>query len=316
MVLAQLEVAPYAASHDMLPIDLVVLPVAQYAGALLQDEDTEWGAYDGRLKLGGLKITLDGSPQGKTAFLTALYLTPVPGCEKHCLGTPQMSQEKLEAAVRDAYTDGIQLYVHCNGDGAIDMLISAHTSVLKTLGERLPYSDRRTVVVHSQIMRPDQVEAYSELGLVPSFFTNHSYYWGDVHLANLGAEVAAYTSPMRAAMDKGIRATNHTDYTVTAIDPLFTVWSAVNRVSRNGEIIGPKQRISAYEALQAVTINAAHQYFEEHSKGSLAVGKRADLVVLDRNPLKVDGADLRDIRVLLTLKDGEEVYRSSFEDGF
>ena len=102
MVLAQLEVAPYAASHDMLPIDLVVLPVAQYAGALLQDEDTEWGAYDGRLKLGGLKITLDGSPQGKTAFLTALYLTPVPGCEKNCLGTPQMSQEKVEAVVRDA----------------------------------------------------------------------------------------------------------------------------------------------------------------------------------------------------------------------
>lgn len=309
LVPAQLEVARYAASRDMLPIDLVVLPVAQYADALLQDEDTGWGAYDGRLKLGGLKITLDGSPQGKTAFLSAPYLTPVPGCDKDCLGTPQMSLEEVDAAMRDAYTDGIQLYAHCNGDGAIDMLIAAHTGVVKAMDEPLRAADRRTVVVHSQIMRPDQVEAYARLGLIPTFFTNHTYFWGDVHLENLGLERASFTSPMRAALDKGIRATNHTDFTVTAIDPLFTVWSAVNRVSRNGEIIGPEQRIGAYEALKAITIDAAYQYFEEDSKGSLEVGKRADLVVLDRNPLQVDVTDIRDIRVLVTLKDGEEVYR-------
>ena len=307
----QVEVLRYASTHDMLPIDLVALPLANSSGQLLEDESTQWGVYDGNLKFGGLKISLDGSPQGKTAFLSEPYLTPVPGCDKDCLGTPLMPAENFEEILRAAYTAGIQAYVHANGDGAIDMLIAGHTNVLHSLGESPLELDRRTVVVHSQIMRPDQIDSYANLGLVPTFFTNHSFYWGDVHQKNLGVERAAYTSPMRAAFDKGIKATNHTDLPVTSIDPLFTVWSAVNRVSRSGVVIGPQQRISAYEAIQAITINGAYEYFEEDSKGSLEVGKRADLVMLDLNPLKVDAADIKDIKVLLTVKDGKAVYRNS-----
>ena len=305
----QVEVLHYASAHDMLPIDLVALPLAISSAELLGDDSTQWGVYDGRLKLGGLKISLDGSPQGKTAFLSKHYDTPVPGCDIDCLGTPLMPAEKFEEILRAAYTAGVQAFVHANGDGAIDMLISGHTSVLNSLGESPRELDRRTIVIHSQIMRPDQIDSYANLGLIPTFFTNHSFYWGDVHQTNLGGERAAYTSPMRAAFDKGIKATNHTDLPVTSIDPLFTVWSAVNRVSRSGVVIGPQQRISAYEALQAITINGAHQYFEENSKGSLEVGKRADLVMLDRNPLKVDAADIKDIEVLLTVKDGETIYK-------
>ena len=307
----QIEILRYSASRDMLPIDLVALPLAISSGQMLEDGSTQWGVYDGNLKFGGLKISLDGSPQGKTAFLSKHYLTPVPGCDKDCLGTPLMPPEDFEEILRAAYTAGIQAYVHANGDGAIDMLIAGHTKVLNSLGESPLELDRRTVAIHSQIMRPDQIDSYANLGLVPTFFTNHSFYWGDVHQKNLGIERAAYTSPMRAAFDKGIKATNHTDLPVTSIDPLFTVWSAVNRLSRSGVVIGPQQRISAYEAIQAITINGAYQYFEEESKGSLEVGKRADLVMLDRNPLKVDTADIKDIEVLLTVKDGEAVYRNS-----
>jgi hypothetical protein len=311
MLPGQLAAMRYAAANDMLPIDLVAIPFYRFAEGILADPGVKWGVYEGRLKLGGLKLTLDGSPQGKTAFLTKPYLTPVPGCDRDCRSAPTMSQEAVDAACLRAYRAGIQVYAHCNGDGAIDMMIRAHERGLDVLGQRRSGKNRRTVVVHSQIMRPDQIDAYARTGLLPTFFTNHTYYWGDTHAANLGSDRADFISPMRAAIDRGILPTNHSDCPVTAVDPLFTVWSAVNRVSRSGAVIGAAQRITPYEALQAITANAARQYFEEERKGTLAEGKLADLVVLDGNPLKVRAADIKGLAVLATYKEGREVYSRS-----
>ena len=178
------------------------------------------------------------------------------------------------------------MYAHCNGDAAIDLMLAGHEYALAQLEEAAGEKDRRTVIVHSQIMRPEQLDAYAKYRIVPSFFTNHTFFWGDVHIANLGEERASFISPMRSALDKGLRAANHTDYNVTPIDQMFTVWTAVNRTTRSGRVLGPEERITPYEALQAITINGAYMLFEEGDKGSLEPGKLADLVILDRNPMQ------------------------------
>ena len=127
-------------------------------------------------------------------------------------------------------------------------------------------------------------------------------------MRNLGEERAFFMSPLRSAIARGLHFTNHSDYAVTPLDPMFMLWTATERSSRSGVVIGPDERITVAEALRAITIDAAYQYFEEDSKGSIEVGKLADFVVLDRNPLDASGEDLRSIRVRETIKAGETVY--------
>ena len=167
------------------------------------------------------------------------------------------------------YDLGLPLNVHGNGDAAIDVLIKAHEFAAAGSLDK----DRRTTVIHSQFVRLDQLDKYVQYKFIPSFFTEHAFYFGDAHLRQLGKERTYFLSPMRTAIDKGLRPTNHTDYNVTPIDQMFVVWTAVNRVSRSGEVIGPDQRITPLEALKAITINAAYQYFEENSKGSIETGQ-------------------------------------------
>jgi len=145
--------------------------------------------------------------------------------------------------------------------------------------------------------------------MTPSFYTEHTFYFADTHVLNRGEAQASFISPMRAAIDKGLRPTNHTDFVVAPLDQMFVMWTAVNRVSRTGAVIGPDQRITPLEALKAITINAAFQYSEEASKGSIEAGKNADFVILDKNPLTVDPMAIKDIQVLETIKDGKTIYR-------
>jgi predicted amidohydrolase YtcJ len=134
------------------------------------------------------------------------------------------------------------------------------------------------------------------------------YFWGDVHAANLGRARADYLSPLGSALAAGIRATNHTDEPVTPIDPLFLLWTSVNRVSRSGVLLGADERVTPYQGLRALTTNGAYEYFEEASKGTIEAGKLADLVILDRNPLTVAPMAIKDITVMETIKRGRTVY--------
>ncbi len=297
-----------AADKGLLKIDVEALPAYLIADQLVGTGKITWGQRKNGLKWTGLKLATDGSPQGKTAYLTKPYLTPVPGCKTDCRGFPNIPQDELNRLFVLAYKNGVQIYSHCNGDASVDMMIAAHRNAEKTLGK--VDTNRRTVIIHSQIMRPDQMASYKALGLLPSFFTNHVYYWGDVHLANLGPERAAYISPLASAFKSGVKATNHTDSIVTPLDPMFLVWTAVNRVTRGGKVLGPDERVTPYQALQALTVNGAYTYFDEASKGSLEVGKTADLVILDRNPLKVEPNAIRDIKVVETVKTGKSVYQA------
>ena len=197
----------------------------------------------------------------------------------------------------------MQTYTHANGDAAIDMVLAAHEAAGAPQG-------RRPVIIHSQFVRPEQLNSYARIGAVPSFFTNHAFFWGDVHVKNLGLARASFLSPLRSAIARGLHFTNHSDYAVTPLDPMFILWTASERTSRSGAVIGPDERVTVAEALRAITIDAAYQYFEEASKGSIEPGKLADFVILDRNPLNATGQALRSIRVLETIKEGETVYKA------
>jgi len=292
-----------AADLGLLYLDLVALPLwtdlQQFSALDLTDT-----AYHGRLRFGGVKCIADGSPQGKTAYWTKPLLTGGPNGEKDWRGEPTLPYAELAATIQQLVDKKIRVYAHANGDAAIDMVIEA----LSAAGVRAD-QDRRDVVVHSQFVRPDQLDAYKRLGVTPSFFTNHTFYWGDVHVANTGAARAFFISPLAAAVERGIRFSNHTDYTITPLDPMMTIWSAVTRQSRSGAIIGPDQRVDATTALRAITLDAAWQYHEEKTKGSIEVGKLADLVIFDRNPLKIPPDGLRQIRVVETIKEGQTVFR-------
>ncbi len=303
-----LQLLKKAAERKALFIDIETLPSYGIIDKVLGNPDFKYGVLDNHLKLNGFKFVSDGSPQGKTAFFGKPYLTKVPGCDNiECKGFPVTTQEQFNAAVKKGFENNIQVFVHCNGDAAIDMYLTAIEAANRDL--KTTSTARRPVVIHSQFVRADQLDQYKKLGLVPSFFTNHTFFWGDVHVQNLGEDRAFYSSPLKSALKRDIPFTNHTDYGVTPVNHLFLLWSSVNRQSRSGKTIGPEERVTPIEGLRALTINGAYQYFEEKTKGSIEKGKLADLVVLSDNPLTIDPLKIKDIVVLETIKEGQTVFK-------
>jgi len=295
------------ADNGKLKIDLIALAGYSDLEKNLADTAIHFKTYKNGFKVQGTKIVADGSPQGKTAYFTKPFLTPVPGCSHDCRGLSSLSQEALNKLFKTAYAQNNQLFIHCNGDATIDMIIAAHEYACKELSQPLD-KDRRTIAIHSQFVRPDQLETYKKYRIEPSFFTNHAYFWGDVHVENLGKERAYFLSPIATADKLGLKYTNHSDATVTPINPLFTVWTAVNRISRTGKVIGEKEKATAYQGLKAITINAAYEFFDENLKGSLEVGKIADFVILDKNPLTANPMEIKNILVMETIKAGKSVF--------
>lgn len=296
-----------AAQAGKLKMDIEVLAGFLDLEAYFKNHFTEFGKSENRLRLTGVKVVSDGSPQGKTAYFSKPYLTKVPGCAHDCKGFPNLTAAQLGGIMKKCYEAGIQLYTHANGDGAIDLFLETHQSVLDSM-KQVP-EDMRNVVIHSQFVRPDQLELYQKHKIIPAYFTNHAFFWGDTHLRNLGEERAFFLSPMKTSMEMGIVCTNHTDFPVTPVDQLFLLGTAVNRIARSGTVIGEDQRLTPYEGLKAITINAAYQHKQEHLKGSIKVGKLADFVILADNPLSVAADKIKDILVLETIKEGETIYK-------
>jgi predicted amidohydrolase YtcJ len=301
----ELAIMQRAAAAGANLIDVIAYPFVTELDKILQASPVgTWGKYDNRLKIGGVKITIDGSPQGRTAAFTTPYLTGGPAGEKDWRGELAAPQDVINKAVKQVYDLGVPLNLHANGDAAIDAFLAAHEfAAAGDLGR-----DRHVTMIHAQFTRKDQLDKYAQYKIVPSFYTLHTYYFAEAHIANRGREQAAYISPVRDAIDKGLRITNHTDFVVAPLDQLFMLWTAVNRISRAGAEIGPGQRITPLEALKAQTINVAYQYGEQDAKGSLEVGKLADLVILDKNPLAVDPMAIKDIQVVETIKEGKTIY--------
>jgi predicted amidohydrolase YtcJ len=305
--LAQLQTIKRAADAGAHSIDVVAYPfITDVEKILAEFPVADWGKYNQRFKIGGVKITIDGSPQGRTAAFTTPYLTGGPGGEKNWKGELAAPQEIINRALKNVYGLGVPVTFHVNGDAAIDSLIKAHEFAA---ADDLT-KDRNVTAIHAQFTRKDQIPLYVKYKIRPSFYTLHTYYFAEAHIKNRGMAQAMYISPMRDAIDAGLRPTNHTDAVVAPLDQMFMLWSAVNRISRAGAEIGPDQRVTPLEGLKAMTIWAAEQYGEQASKGSLEVGKLADLVILDKNPLAVDTMAIKDIRVVETIKEGKTIHRA------
>ncbi len=287
-------------------IDVVAYPFMTDLGQIIPANPVSgWGRYDNHLKIGGVKITADGSPQGKTAFFTTPFLTGGPGGEKNWRGEPTMPQDDLNTLVKQVYDMNVPLNVHTNGDATIDMFLKAYEFARAGDFSR-PWN---VTTIHTQFMRKDHIEKFVKYKIRPSFYTLHTFYFATAHKNNRGPEQAAYISPMRDAIDAGLRPTNHSDFYVAPLDQMFMIWSAVNRESREGGILGPDQRITPIEALKTQTIWAAEQYDEQATRGSLEAGKIADLVILDKNPLAVEPMAIKDIKVIETIKEGKSIYK-------
>ena len=264
-------------------------------------------AYHNHFRIGGAKLNLDGSPQGKTAWLTKPYKVPPEGQQQDYRGYPAVTDQEAIDLVDKAFKNGWQILAHCNGDAAMDQYIKA----IRIATEKYGKADRRPVMIHAQTVREDQLDEMKELGIIPSFFGMHTYYWGDWHRDSvLGQERAARISPAVSALKRGMIYTQHHDAPVAMPNSIMILASQVNRTTRSGKVLGPEQRVSIKDALKSITINAAYQYFEEGHKGSLEQGKLADLVVLDKNPLKVEPTAIKDIKVLETIKEGISIYKA------
>lgn len=283
----------------LLKLDLVGFADAKEAQHLLPALAEHRCIYKDHFKLGGLKIFLDGSPQGRTAWMRLPYA----GSADYC-GYPTLTDEQAENFVRLAARENLQLLAHCNGDAAAAQYLRACSKIAQ---EGYDIRKIRPVLVHGQLLGPDQLPEAKRLGIIPSFFVAHVYHWGDVHIQNFGIERASHLSPAASALKCGVPFTFHQDTPVIEPDMMETIWCSVNRITKAGIRLNA-EAIPVMEALRAVTINAAYQYFEENEKGSIRPGKRADFVILDKNPLTVPPMELKNIRVLQTIKDDKTIY--------
>ena len=294
------------AAQQILKIDLALLPFAMTGiEAMLDNPAMAPGAHFGRVKLQGIKFTLDGSPQARTAFFTRDYALGSPDGQHPWHGQPVTTDAVFQTLARKVHERGWQIFVHANGDAAIDMAIRGFDA----LGIKAA-DDRRPIVIHSQFMRPDQIPAYARIGVGPSYFSNHTYYFADTHRRNFPNEVVDFISPFTASRAAGLIPSNHSDYPVTPLDTRAQLWSAMARTSRTGVVSGESQREDAWHALQALTTGPAWQVFEENQRGRIKPGLLADFVVLDRNPLTTPVDDIRAIRVLETVKEGKTIWRA------
>jgi predicted amidohydrolase YtcJ len=291
-----------AAKRGLLDIDFIGW--MDYTGRSELDRSFST-SYSNRYRLGGLKITLDGSPQGRTAWRTVPYLIPPDGQKADYKGYPAIPDTKqVEAYLEEAYTKGWPVKVHTNGDAAVDQLFEALKPVVAKHGVK----PGQVTLIHGQFIRPDQVQQLKPLGIFPSMFPMHTFYWGDWYQQIVGPEQAARISPMRSILNTGLHATSHTDAPVALPNLMQVVWATVNRTSRSGTIIGPDERVTPYEAMKMITLWGAEQFGEQDSKGSIKEGKLADLVVLSDNPVTMDPARINQVQVLETIKDGRTVW--------
>lgn len=292
-----------AASRGRLSLDVVAYPYVRDPAEI--ENLPRPGGYANGLRVGGAKLVLDGSPQGKTAWLTQPYVSPPAGWPDDYAGYPLLDDAIVDALVDGLFAQGWQVLAHCNGDRSGDQFLDAIDRATTRQGR----ADRRPVMIHAQTVRDDQLDRMARLDVLASFFVAHAFYWGDWHRdAVLGEERARRISPGASALARGIAFTLHNDSPVVPSDSWRLLWSAVTRTTRSGRTLGSDQRLDVATALRALTAAGAFQHFEEADKGTLAPGRRADLAVLSADPLALEPDALPAIEVLETVKDGRTIH--------
>ena len=305
--LATLKALPALADAGAFKVDIVSYADIATAG----DDPILHGplmsrSYTNHFRIGGVKLTFDGSPQGKTAWFTVPYYKVPAGEKKTYAGYPAFTDAEALKWYSLAYKNNWQMLTHANGDAAIDQLIKT----VRAAAAAYPGTDRRTVLIHGQYLTAAQVAPLKELGIFPSLYPMHTFYWGDWHRQSVaGPERAENISPTGWMVENGMKFSIHSDAPVTFPVSMRIFDSAVNRTTRTGYVLGPKHRLEPLVALKAMTIWSAYQHFEENTKGSIEAGKIADLVILSDNPLTIERAKIIDIKVLETIKNGKSIYK-------
>ncbi len=295
-----------ASKKGMLFLDIVGFAVQQTTMKLLKNEKTPKREYINHYKLLGGKTWLDGSPQGKTAWLTEPYYEAPEGQPADYCGYGTQEDDEVTNYFKTLIDNNIQVNVHCNGDAAADQYIRCYRKALEQSGNK---TDLRPVMVHAQTVRKDQLDEMKQLGIIPTFFLDHIWYWGDYYYSSiLGPEKSKHISPVKSALKRGMNYTVHQDAPVKMPNQVLAIHNAVNRETESGRVLGEDERLTPLEALRAVTINGAYQYFEEDIKGSIKEGKVADFVILDKNPLEIDKKLLKTINVLKTIKGDKVIF--------
>ena len=262
-------------------------------------------SYTGGVRNGGVKFTLDGSPQGRTAWMSEPYNAGPPGAAADYVAYPSYDPDAWLNRIGPLLERGVPVLAHANGDAAIELMIDGVANAIAAG----PVPDHRSVIIHAQLIREDQLDRVAELGIIPSFYSVHPFFWGDWHRLSFGEERARFISPVQAAIARDIPFTVHNDSPIVPPDMMRLVEITVNRETRSGFVLGPDQRASVMQALHAITLGAAYQYFEEDEKGSITVGKRADLVILEDNPLTVATSELGEVSVLETFARGKSIFQ-------
>ncbi|ADE54371.1 amidohydrolase [Coraliomargarita akajimensis] len=287
-----------------LPIDVISYPDVLVGRDLIKREVSS--EYVNRFRVAGAKLTIDGSPQGFTAWRDRPYYDPVGNYPPGYVGYPAATEEQVANAIDWAYAHDIQIITHSNGEAASDQLIAYIHAAAQKHGKQ----DRRPVLIHGQFLREDQVDALKRLEIFPSLFPMHTYYWGDWHREQtVGPVLSNYISPTGWCVQRGMKFGTHHDAPVALPNSMRVLDATVTRRSRSGDILGPDQRVDVLTALKAMTLWPAWQHFEEASKGSIEVGKLADFVILDQDPTAINPEDLDQIKVLQTIKEGVSVYQ-------
>ena len=303
MVTEQLfQILEYACKKQELYLDLVGYLDLEHCRTLLTQRQELLHQYTNHFRIGGYKVFLDGSPQGRTAWM----LEPYEQAEDGYCGYPIHSDEKLEALVLAALEDGQQLLAHCNGDAAAEQYIRVFEKVAK---EHPQYTTNRPVMIHAQLVQEEQLKRMKEISMMPSFFVAHVYYWGDIHIQNFGKARAKRISPAGTALRFHLPFTFHQDSPVLMPNVLETIWCAASRVTKAGVQLEENEKISVYDGLKAMTIHGAYQYGEEQSKGMIKEGYVADLIILDKNLLEVPVEEVKNVKVLETIKEGKTIYK-------
>ncbi len=291
-----------ATQAGSVPVDVLVFAEPQHmakARAVLADRAERY--VDG-VRFGGLKLFLDGSMSGRTGWLSQPYCG-MAGQPNAC-GMARYSAEDLTALIDEYYPSGMQVQAHINGDAALDQFIAALESAIDKYGRR----DSRPVGIHLGQVRPEQWQRIGVIGLVPSFLAGTFREMSDIVAEYVGAERMSWHYPAASAVEHGVDFTAHNDAPLIPQNAMALIDALVNRTSGSGAVHAPEQSVSVYEALRSITTTAAYQNFEEDQKGTLSIGKRADLVILDRDPIAVDPAELLSLRVVETIKDGRTIF--------
>lgn len=295
-----------AIERGELPLRVIVWPGVKISKQLQDGKVKAPDIDSSRLKIGATKMFADGSIQGYTGYLTKPYHVIPEDHPPDYHGHPALTRDELVKFVVSEHKAGKQIAIHGNGDAAIDDILYAYEQAQT----EQPRPDARHIVVHSQTARDDQLDKMKALGVTPSFFSLHVYYWGDRHRdVFLGPDRAARISPARSAAQRNLRFTIHTDTPVVPMEPFRLMWAAVNRVTASGAKLDHEE-ITPVQALRAITIEAAWQAFEEERRGSIEPGKLADFAVLSDDPLQIEPMKIKDIRVLETIVGGRTVYQS------